>query len=49
VGDVIESAAGITLNSVDRLADIFQQAKKQGQPMRCVVRRGNRKFLLVIR
>ncbi len=48
-GDVIESAAGIPLKSVQQLSEIFAQAKKRGQPLRCVVRRGTTRFLLVIR
>ena len=49
VGDVIESAAGIKLSSVDQLAAIFEEAKKAGQPLRVIVRRGNTRMLLVIR
>ncbi len=49
VGDVIESAAGIQLRTVDQLAEIFAEAKKSGQPLRVIVRRGNTRMLLVIR
>ena len=49
VGDVIESAAGIKLNAVEKLAMIFEEAKKAGQPLRVIVRRGNTRMLLVIR
>ncbi len=49
VGDVIESAAGIKLSAVDQLATIFAEAKKLGQPLRVIVRRGNTRMLLVIR
>jgi serine protease Do len=46
VGDVLESAAGIPLRSVDQLAGIFTEAKQQGQPLRIIVRRGNRRMIL---
>lgn len=49
VGDVIESAAGIQLKSVDQLTTIFGEAKKAGQPLKLIVRRGNTRTLLVIR
>lgn len=49
VGDVIESAAGIKLTAVNQLATIFEEAKKAGQPLRVIVRRGNTRMLLVIR
>jgi serine protease Do len=49
VGDVIESAAGIKLTSVEQLAAIFEAAKKAGEPLKVIVRRGNRRMLLVIR
>ena len=49
VGDVIETAAGINLKSVDQLDMIFEEAKKAGQPIRVTVRRGNTRMLLVIR
>ncbi len=47
VGDVIESAAGFRLRSVDQLATIFEELKKAGQPLKMIVRRGNRQMLLV--
>jgi len=46
VGDVLESAAGIQLGSVNQLAAIFEEAKKQGQPLRVIVRRGNKRMIL---
>ena len=46
VGDVIESAAGVRLTSVDQLAQVFEEAPR---PMRVVVRRGSSRALLVIR
>ncbi len=49
VGDVIKSAAGVPLQSVKQLTEIFRESMKRGQPLRCVVRRGNGEFLLVIR
>ena len=49
VGDVIESAAGYKLRSVDQLAAIFEEAKKEGVPLRLVIRRGNVQMMLVIR
>ncbi|MGI9471858.1 MAG: Do family serine endopeptidase [Rubripirellula sp.] len=49
VGDVIESAAGLRLQSVEQLAEIFGEAKRLGQPIRVIVRRGSSRMLLVIR
>ena len=49
VGDVIESAKGVPLKSVEQLSKIFAASQKRGQAMRCVVRRSNEQFLLVIR
>jgi serine protease Do len=49
VGDVIESAGGMPLKSVRQLSQEFGKAKDRGQPLRCVVRRGSSKFLLLIR
>ncbi len=49
VGDVIESASGEELTSVDQLSKAFEEAKRNRMPLRCVVRSGNRRFLLVIR
>ena len=49
VGDVIESAGGIQLKTLDQLVEIFAEAKKAGQPLRVIVRRGNTRMLLVIR
>ena len=47
VGDVIESAAGFKLTSVDQLATIFEELKKVGRPVRMIVRRGNTRMMLV--
>lgn len=49
VGDVIEGAAGIELDSVDQLREIVSKAKQIGQPIRIVVRRGNSRMLLMLR
>lgn len=49
VGDVIEAAAGFELKSVDQLKDIVSKAKRAGQPIRIVVRRGNARMLLLLR
>lgn len=48
-GDVIESAGGVPLDSVQRLAELFEAAQNQGRPLQCVVRRGRTRSLLVIR
>jgi serine protease Do len=48
-GDVIESAAGIPLKSFDQLSEIVSKAKRIGQGIRIVVRRGNARMLLVLR
>lgn len=49
VGDVIESAAGVRLESSEELAVIFAEARKANQPLRLIIRRGNTRMLLVIR
>lgn len=49
VGDVIRSAAGLPLTSVKQLSDIFREAKKDGLPLKCVIRRGRQERLLIIR
>ena len=49
VGDVIESAGGVKLKTTQQLADIFADAKKAGQRLQVIVRRGNTRMLLVIR
>jgi serine protease Do len=49
VGDVLESANGIRLTSVDQLAEIFSEAKKSNESMRVIVRRGNQRMILPIR
>lgn len=48
-GDVIESAAGLQLKSVDQLKQIVSEAQRLGQPIRIVVRRGNARMLLLLR
>lgn len=50
VGDIVRSAEGRPLQSVKQLAELFRESKKQGRPLKCVVRRGRQEeFLLVIR
>ena len=49
VGDVIEGAAGIQLESVEQLREIISKANQVGQPIRIVVRRGNSRMLLMLR
>jgi serine protease Do len=49
VGDVIESAAGLQLKSVDELTEIVSEAQRLNQPIRIVVRRGNTRMLLLLR
>ncbi len=49
VGDVIESAAGVQLKSVDELKGIVSEAQRIRQPIRIVVRRGNTRMLLLLR
>jgi serine protease Do len=46
VGDVLESAGGVLLRSVDQLSGIFAEAKKQGQRLQIIVRRGNERMIL---
>ncbi|TWU17060.1 Do family serine endopeptidase [Allorhodopirellula heiligendammensis] len=48
-GDVIETAAGRAVESVEQLTKILAVAKQQQVPLQVVVRRGNTKMLLVIR
>ncbi|TWU47862.1 Do family serine endopeptidase [Rubripirellula reticaptiva] len=48
VGDVIESAAGAELTSVDQLATIFARAERSRQILRLIVRRGNQRMMLPI-
>ena len=48
-GDVIESAGGVELSSVAQLSELLAEAKKQGQTLRVVIRRGNSRMLLGIR
>lgn len=49
VGDVIEGAAGVELDSVEQLREIIAKANQLGQPIRIVVRRGNSRMLLMLR
>ena len=49
VGDVLESAGGIGLSSVEQLLGIIREAKSNEQPLRMIVRRGNQRMLLVLR
>jgi serine protease Do len=48
-GDVIESAAGVVLESADQLAAILEEGKKRRQAVRVTVRRGNARMLMVVR
>lgn len=48
VGDVIESAAGVQLRTVEQLSEVYDSVKENGQPLRMVVRRGNTRMLLVL-
>ena len=48
VGDVIVEAAGVRLRTVEQLADVFEQMKKNDQPLRMIVLRGNTRMLLVL-
>lgn len=48
-GDVIETAAGRPVESVEQLTKMLISAKQQQVPLQVVVRRGNAKSLLVIR
>jgi len=49
VGDVLESANNIGLTSVEQLAEIFAESKKNGTTMRVIVRRGDERMFLRIR
>jgi serine protease Do len=49
VGDVIESAGGIDLESSGQLAKILQQSQAKRQPVRLIVRRGNERVMLMLR
>ena len=46
VGDVLESAAGVQLESVDQLGTLLGEAKRQQQPLRVIVRRGSKRMIL---
>lgn len=48
VGDVIESAAGLQLKSVDQLKEILSEGQRRRQRVRMVVRRGNTRMLLSV-
>lgn len=49
VGDVIESAGGQPLQSAEQLNQLLEQGKQSGRGLRMEIRRGNVKFLVVIR
>lgn len=49
VGDVIESAGGLPLTSARQLESILAEYKRQSQPCRVSVRRGNQRMLMVVR
>ena len=48
-GDVIQSAGGVRLESVDQLIGLMREAQKRDQTLRVVIRRGNAVMLLGIR
>jgi serine protease Do len=48
-GDVIESAAGVPLKSVDQLKQVVSEAQRINRPIRLLVRRGNSRNLLLLR
>jgi serine protease Do len=48
VGDVIVEAAGVRLQTVEQLAKVFEETKKDRQPLRMIVLRGNTRMLLVL-
>ncbi len=47
VGDAIVRAGGVEVESVQQLAEIFEQAEQRELNLRVVVRRGNARFMLV--
>lgn len=49
VGDVIESVGGIRIQTVDQLGEILVEAKRGGQSIRMIVRRGRERLTLLIR
>lgn len=49
VGDVIETVGGLRIRTVDQLAEILVEAKRGGQPVRMIVRRGRERLTLLIR
>ncbi|MDB4506098.1 Do family serine endopeptidase [bacterium] len=49
VGDVIESVGGLRIRTVDQLAEILVEAKRGGQAIRMIVRRGRERLTLLIR
>ena len=49
IGDVIESAGGLPLTSARQLDLILAEYKRQGQPVRVSIRRGNQRMLMVVR
>tara|TARA_R110002049_G_scaffold4601_4_gene31987 strand:- start:272018 stop:273520 length:1503 start_codon:yes stop_codon:yes gene_type:complete len=48
-GDVIESAGGAELTSVEQLTTLMREAQKRDQTLRLVIRRGNTRMLLGVR
>jgi serine protease Do len=49
VGDVIESAGGLPLTTARQFDSILTTYKRQSQPLRVSVRRGNQRMLMVVR
>ena len=45
-GDVIESAGGNAVSSVTALQAIITEAKRQGIPLRLIIRRGNTRMIV---
>ena len=48
-GDIIESAAGIPLRSVDEFQKILDAASQRGRSIQVIVRRGNEQMLMAVR
>ena len=48
-GDVIESVGGLNVRSTEQLGELLLEAKRIGQPMRMIVRRGRERLILLIR
>ncbi|MCS7465056.1 Do family serine endopeptidase [Stieleria sp. ICT_E10.1] len=49
VGDVIQTAGGLPLTSARQLEVILDEYKRQSQPCRVTIRRGNQMLLMVVR